>query len=173
MSIHTMHKSPHWYFSSTLNAVLILTFVIAWVYILSRVFRTMFKEFKPSSGANRLSSPLLRRRIPTVSSHQYMSPQNTRKSRIPGIGRMKKKRSVPEGLARVGSSESSAMPVTPFCEENLQIKEQVSRAKLKVCVSASVADAFKVSFSMKLLAFVTYYYCCRILLGTSVSLACS
>ena len=94
---------------------------------LTRVFRTMFKEFKPSAGANRLSSPLLRRRIPTIS-HQYMSPQNTRKSRIPGIGRMKKKRSVPEGLARVDSPESSAMPAAPFCEDprNLQIKEQVS-----------------------------------------------
>lgn len=98
-----------------------------------RVFRTMFKEFKPSSG--RLSSPLLRRRIPTVT-HQYMSPQNSRKSRIPGIGRMKKKRSVPEGLARVASPESSAMPVAPaFCEDprNLQIKEQVG-----VCVCICV-----------------------------------
>ena len=94
------------------------------VCFLSRVFRTMFKQFKPSSAANRLSSPLLRRRIPTVS-HQYMSPQNSRKSRIPGIGRMKKKRSVPEGLA---SLDPSAMPATPFCEDpgNMQIKEQVN-----------------------------------------------
>ena len=93
-----------------------------------RVFRTMFKEFKPSSGIGRLSSPLLRRRIPTTVNHQYMSPQNSRKSRIPGIGRMKKKRSVPEGLSRVTSPDSSAMSVAPaFSEDprNLQIKEQV------------------------------------------------
>lgn len=93
----------------------------------NRVFRTMFKEFKPSAASGRLSSPLLRRRVPTVS-HQYMSPQNSRKSRIPGIGRMKKKRSVPEGLTRVGSPETAISSVTPaFCEDprNLQIKEQV------------------------------------------------
>ena len=95
-----------------------------------RVFRTMFKEFKPSSasGPGRMSSPLLRRRVPgTV--HQYMSPQAARKSRIPGIGRMKKKRSVPEGLtARMGSPESATGPTHAFCEDprNLQIKEQVS-----------------------------------------------
>lgn len=88
----------------------------------------MFKEFKPSSGAGFMSSPLLRRRIPATN-HQYMSPQSSRKSRsILGIGRIKKKRSVPEGLtARVGSPESSAVPMGPFCEDprNLQIKEQV------------------------------------------------
>ena len=94
----------------------------------------MFKESKPSSG--RLSSPLLRRRIPTVN-HQYMSPQSVRKSRIPGIGRMKKKRSVPEGLTRVASPESSSVPPTPaFCEDprNLQIKEQVGSAVCMVCL---------------------------------------
>lgn len=93
----------------------------------------MFKEFKPSGG--RLSSPLLRRRIPTIG-HQYMSPQNSRKSRIPGIGRMKKKRSVPEGLTRVGSPTDS-LPVAPaFCEDprNLQIKEQVGFLNLKVTI---------------------------------------
>lgn len=96
----------------------------------------MFKEFKPSSG--RLSSPLLRRHVPTVS-HQYMSPQNSRKSRIPGIGRMKKKRSVPEDLTRVTSPENSAMPVAPaFCEDprNLQIKEQVGVCFVWICVYA-------------------------------------
>ncbi len=88
----------------------------------------MFKEFKPPGIGGRLSSPLIRRRAPTVS-HQYMSPQNTRKSRIPGIGRMKKKRSVPEGLARM--EETSSVAVAPsFCEDprNLQIKEQVGVA---------------------------------------------
>ena len=87
----------------------------------------MFKEFKPSGAFGRMSSPLLRRRMPN-STHQYMSPQNSRKSRIPGIGRMKKKRSAPDGLARVASPDGSAMAVTPaFCEDprNLQIKEQV------------------------------------------------
>lgn len=109
------------------------TCVMIPMFFFSRVFRTMFKEFKPSSGSGRLSSPLLRRRIPTVS-HQYMSPQNSRKYRIPGIGRMKKKRSVPEGLTRVASPDSSSMSVAPaFCEDprNLQIKEQVC-----VCVCA-------------------------------------
>ena len=87
----------------------------------------MFKEFKPSSGAGRLSSPLLRRRIPSTVSHQYMSPQNSRKSRIPGIGRMKKKRSVPEGLSSADSSANMSNVAPAFCEDprNVQIKEQV------------------------------------------------
>lgn len=87
----------------------------------------MFKEFKSSSGAARFSSPLMRRRVPTVT-HQYLSPQNSRKSRILGMGRMKKKISVPENLGRMGQSESSGVSVPPsFCEDprNLQIKEQV------------------------------------------------
>lgn len=96
----------------------------------------MFKEFKPSSAAGRLSSPLLRRRAPTVG-HQYITPQNSRKSRILGIGRLKKKTSVPENLiSRVDSSDSAAMSTSPcFAEDprNIQIKEQVQMCVIVCC----------------------------------------
>jgi len=96
----------------------------------SRVFRTMFKELRlQSMCATRLTSPLLRRRVPSNSSLQYTSPQSSRKgqsgqpkSKLPALSR-KKKQSVPE-FARSGSPESS-VPYT-FTEDprNMQIKEQ-------------------------------------------------
>ncbi len=91
----------------------------------------MFKESKStaSSAGGKLTSPLVKRRIPHASSATYMSPQTVRKNSGRGFGRMKKKPSVPEGLG-------SPPPVVPdcnlafnaFCEDpkNIQISEHVS-----------------------------------------------
>ncbi len=90
----------------------------------------MFKESKPSgaSGGGRLTSPLVRRRIPHSSSAAYMSsPQTVRKNSGRGFGRMKKKSSVPDGLGAPSPGLDCSLPLNAFCEDakNVQITEHV------------------------------------------------
>ncbi len=133
--------------------VLSNTVINLFPFPLYRVFRTMFKEVKPSSGGiGRLSSPLLRRRVPTVN-HQYMSPPNSRRTRILGIGRLKKKMSVPDNIAskvesNSDSTSSGGVGATPtFADDprNTQIKEQVNFC---LCfVQFKVTDWFSIIFN--------------------------
>ena len=90
----------------------------------------MFKESKPvTAGGARLTSPLVRRRMPHTTSAVYMSPQTTRKNSGRGFGKMKKKASVPDGMC------PQSPPPAPECgrafnfsedPKNMQISEHVS-----------------------------------------------
>ena len=96
----------------------------------------MFKEGKGLAVPGRFSSPLVRRKMPghSCSTTQY-TPLSGRKSRLPGLGIMKKKGSVPDELMPSATSQEPSA-LTPliarsFSEDprQVQIKEQVSRNK--------------------------------------------
>ena len=112
-----------------------LAIILSTVPIPYRVFRTMFKEGKGVAAPGRFSSPLVRRKL---NSTQY-APLQGRKSRLPGLGIIKKKGSVPDDLGP-GASGQEPNSLTPlisrsFSEDprHVQIKEQVC-CVLCVCV---------------------------------------
>lgn len=93
----------------------------------------MFKESKPNSR-DRLSSPLVRKR--NVTCHgQYMSPQASRKTKLTGLSRMKKKGSVPDDLIpALGADTANASNSFSEDPRNMQIKEHVRMPCVCMCV---------------------------------------
>ena len=92
----------------------------------------MFKEGKGLAAPARFSSPLVRRKMPGHSCSTQYTPLSGRKSRLPGLGIMKKKGSVPDDLLPSATSQEPSA-LTPliarsFSEDprHVQIKEQVS-----------------------------------------------
>ena len=92
----------------------------------------MFKEGKGVPAPGRFSSPLVRRKLP--SSTQY-APLQGRKSRLPGLGIIKKKGSVPDDLGPgpCGQETNALTPLISrsFSEDprHVQVKEQVREGK--------------------------------------------
>ena len=97
----------------------------------------MFKEAKGIAAPARFSSPLVRRKMPGHNCSTQYTPLSGRKSRLPGLGIMKKKGSVPDELMPSATcQETSAL--TPliarsFSEDprHVQIKEQVGKKNVR------------------------------------------
>lgn len=89
----------------------------------SRVFRTMFKEGQAPSPGRRITSPMQRRRLPTVGS--LVSPQSGRK-----LAQAKSKLQIARRKKSAQELTRSASPDPPafyFSDDprNMQIREQV------------------------------------------------